>query len=51
MLRSVRAQPSMSGVDSEADEARRWLRFAEEDLKAARTLMSTADSALRHVCW
>ena len=41
----------MSGVDSQADEARRWIRFAEEDLKAARTLMSTADSALRHVCW
>ena len=41
----------MSEVDPAAVEARRWLRFAEEDLKAARMLMSAAELGSRHACW
>ena len=32
-------------------EARRWLRFAAEDLDAARRLLAERSSAPRHVCW
>ncbi len=41
----------MSDVDPTVDEARRWLRFAEEDLKAAHILMSAAEPSSRHACW
>ena len=32
-------------------ESRRWLRFAEEDLQAAETLMHVSGVLPRHVCW
>ncbi len=33
------------------EEARRWLRFSEEDLSVAARLMLGAPTAPRHVCW
>jgi HEPN domain-containing protein len=40
----------MSAADP-IEEARRWLRFAHEDLRAAETLLQGSDSIPRHVCW
>ena len=39
---------------SEADpreEASRWLRYAQEDLAAAETMLAQRDAIPRHVCW
>ena len=41
----------MSEHDSIVVEAMRWIRFSQEDLIAARVLLSSADSAPRHSCW
>lgn len=40
----------MSAADP-IEEARRWLRFAHEDLRAAEALLQRSDSVPRHVCW
>ena len=32
-------------------EARRWLRFAEEDLQAAQAMLAGETAAPRHACW
>ena len=37
--------------DARRLEVRRWLRFAEEDLIAARILLREQQAAPRHVCW
>lgn len=34
-----------------ADEARRWLRFAQEDLQTAQSLAEQPEFIPRHVCW
>ena len=41
----------MSGPELLAREAQRWLRFATEDLDAARRMLADRSSAPRHVCW
>ena len=40
----------MSAADP-LEEARRWLRFAHEDLRTAEALLQQSDSIPRHVCW
>ncbi len=40
----------MSAADA-VSEARRWLRFAREDLAAAEATIEQSDVAPRHVCW
>ncbi len=40
----------MSGPDRDA-EARRWLRYATEDLLAAETLHQQQTPSPRHICW
>jgi HEPN domain-containing protein len=32
-------------------EARRWLRYAQQDLNAAEAMLSSADFMARHACW
>lgn len=34
-----------------AEEARRWLRFACEDLREAEALAAREEGAPRHACW
>ena len=34
-----------------SEEARRWLRYAREDLMAAEALRQQPNAAPRHVCW
>ena len=41
----------MNAPELLAQEARRWLRFADEDLDAAQRLLADRSSAPRHVCW
>ena len=41
----------MNDAELVAQEAQRWLRFAAEDLDAARRLLADRSSAPRHVCW
>ena len=41
----------MNDAEPVVQEARRWLRFAAEDLDAARRLLADRSSAPRHVCW
>ena len=33
------------------DEARRWLRYAREDLSAAEAMLGRDDAFPRHICW
>ena len=33
------------------DEARRWMRFAQEDLDASKALLSGLAATPRHACW
>ncbi len=33
------------------EEVRRWLRHAEEDLRAAEALLNNSEIAPRHICW
>jgi len=40
----------MSAVDP-VEEARRWFRYAQEDLTAAEAMLGENDVAPRHVCW
>jgi HEPN domain-containing protein len=40
----------MNGPELQS-EARRWLRFAQEDLRVAERLLASPDSVPRHVCW
>ncbi|GBD30565.1 hypothetical protein HRbin32_01673 [bacterium HR32] len=40
----------MNGPELQS-EARRWLRFAQEDLREAERLLASPDSVPRHVCW
>ena len=39
-----------AGAEDRSSEARRWLRFAREDLRAAETLAADPDAAARLVC-
>ena len=32
-------------------ETRRWIRYAEEDLSTAESMVSREDSYPRHICW
>ena len=41
----------MSEASPRVQEARRWLRFANEDLGVARRLLRDDRVAARHVCW
>ncbi len=41
----------MNDAELVVQEAQRWLRFAAEDLDAARRLLADRSSAPRHVCW
>ena len=41
----------MHDAELVVQEAQRWLRFAAEDLEAARRLLAVRSSAPRHVCW
>ncbi|MCY3857500.1 MAG: HEPN domain-containing protein [Gammaproteobacteria bacterium] len=41
----------MNDAEFIVQEAQRWLRFAAEDLDAARRLLADRSSAPRHVCW
>ena len=41
----------MNDPDPVVQEARRWLRFSEEDLDVALRLLSSSPSAPRHACW
>ncbi|MXX27674.1 MAG: HEPN domain-containing protein [Caldilineaceae bacterium SB0668_bin_21] len=41
----------MNDAELVVQEAQRWLRFAAEDLDAARRLLAARSSAPRHVCW
>ena len=41
----------MNDAELVVQEAQRWLRFAAEDLDAARRLLAERSSAPRHVCW
>ena len=41
----------MNDAELVVQEAQRWLRFAAEDLEAARRLLAERSSAPRHVCW
>jgi HEPN domain-containing protein len=40
----------MNGPELQS-EARRWLRFAQEDLREAERLLASPDSVPRHLCW
>ena len=40
----------MSGPESAASEALRWLRFSKDDLDVAEHLLTSLPSAPRHVC-
>ena len=40
----------MSGSDP-LREARRWMRFAEEDLRTAESLLADEERVPRHACW
>ena len=41
----------MNGSDVDASAPRRWLDYAEEDLRAARLFQQRTDFAPRHACW
>ncbi|MBM3266565.1 MAG: HEPN domain-containing protein [Candidatus Sericytochromatia bacterium] len=40
----------MNGIDP-ADDAARWLRFAQEDLESAQTILREQGRAWRNACW
>lgn len=40
----------MNGPEPQS-EARRWLRFAQEDLREAERILASRDFVPRHVCW
>jgi hypothetical protein len=40
----------MSELDR-LQETRKWLRYAQEDLFAARAMLEVKDFLPRHVCW
>jgi HEPN domain-containing protein len=48
--RFVTAKCSMSEPEAIA-EARRWLRFAAEDLRAAESMLANQEMIPRHACW